>query len=243
MRQVLKNLCATLGASDASWMVMSKLESDHPMLPKAGYFDEVIQEMKGWTPLAAVYLNPQKVLKRVYERWCMHARKSGIDPMTRELVKNVGESRACIREDVFTDKEWGDHWMVRNFLNYYGVGERMVGVIPIIHNAECVVVLDRPVNAKPFTQSDKHFFHLAIAGLRELQRNLSLERGAIQATAPLSRRERETYCYLLTSMSEGEIAVQMKLSSHTVHDYARKLYKKFDVKGRVGLMALVLGSE
>ena len=86
-------------------------------------------------------------------------------------------------------------------------------------------------------------FHLAITGMYDLHRYLGLECGALHASSILSRRERETYRYLLTSMSEGEIAEQMRLSSHTVHDYARKLYKKFNVKGRVGLMALVLGSK
>ena len=42
------------------------------------------------------------------------------------------------------------------------------------------------------------------------------------------------------ALLEAEIAERMGLSSHTVHDYARKLYRKFNVKGRVGLMALVL---
>ena len=83
---------------------------------------------------------------------------------------------------------------------------------------------------------------MAVSGLGTLHRNLSIERGAIHASKPLSRRERETYCHLLTSKSESEIAELMGLSSHTVHDYARKLYRKFNVKGRVGLMALVHGA-
>ena len=171
----------------------------------------------------------------------MHARRNGIDPMSREVMKSAGQPRAYIRDDVASDEEWEGHWMARKFLNYYGVGERMVTVIPLADDCECIVLLDRPVDGDRFTVEDKQFFFMAISGLRGLHRNLSIERGAMFATKPLSRRERETYCHLLTSMSEAEIAERMGLSSHTVHDYARKLYRKFNVKGRVGLMALAHG--
>lgn len=243
MREVLGKLCGILGAVDASWLVMRRLDCSPPGQPERGQFDTVTEQMRGWVPVVGMYLNPDKVLKRVSERWYMHARKNGVDPITVELLKSTGVTRACIREDVVTEKQWAEHWLARSFLSYYGVGERMVGVVPHSEDSECVVVLDRPLKAKPYTQGDKQFFLHAIGGLRRLHRNLSLEHGAIHASSPLSKRERETYRQLLTSRSEAEIAEQMGLSSHTIHDYARKLYRKFNVKGRTGLMALVLGSE
>lgn len=60
------------------------------------------------------------------------------------------------------------------------------------------------------------------------------------SSSMLSNREIDTYRLLLTDLSENQIADRLKLSTHTVHDYARQLYRKFGVKGRVGLMAMVL---
>ena len=241
MRNVLEGLCNELGATDGSWLVMRRHGVKQPKMSE-GHFSGAVEEMQGWLPVVAMYLNPDKVLRRVLERWFVHARKSGIDPMSREVMRNVGLPRAYIRDDVATDEEWDGHWMARKFLHYYGVGERMVSVIPLAEDCECIMLLDRPLDGDRFTSADKQFFFMVVSGLRGLHRNLCIERGAIHATKPLSRRERETYCHLLTSMSEAEIAEQMGLSAHTVHDYARKLYRKFNVKGRVGLMALVHGS-
>lgn len=239
MRHVLKNLCSTIGALDASWVALKKFDGNHPKLP----FDEchfVTQKMQGWTPTAAMYLNPEKTFERVAERWFMHARKNGIDPISQELLKGIGTPRVCIREDVVSEEAWKNHWMASKFLSYYGVGERMVGMFPVTEDCECCILLDRKLGGKPFTQLDKHYFHLAVSGLYGLHRHLCLERGVVSATSLLSQREGQTYRKLLTNMSEAEIAEEMGLSAHTVHDYARKLYKKFNVKGRVGLMALVL---
>ena len=75
-------------------------------------------------------------------------------------------------------------------------------------------MLDRGLEADRFTQADKQFFFMAVSGLGTLHRNLSIERGAIHASKPLSRRERETYCHLLTSKSESEIAIDGFIVPH-----------------------------
>lgn len=239
MRDVLERLCKDLGATDATWLVFKKL--DTPMIKMPVEHQQLLKKLlNGWFPMAAMYLNPEKTLKRVVERWFTYAKKNGLDPVSEVILQNVGHPRVVIRHDVATDAAWENHWFANKFLSYYGIGERMVGMFPVENDCECYVTIDRAIGESPFTVQDKNYFQLAMMGLNGLHRNLCLERGMIASSSPLSKREKQTFSLLLTELSEAEIAEQLGLSAHTIHDYARTLYKKFAVKGRVGLMALAL---
>lgn len=53
----------------------------------------------------------------------------------------------------------------------------------------------------------------------------------------LSRRLMQTLCLLLDGLSEKEIAAELGLSPHTVHDYVKSLYRTFRVRSRAELHA------
>ena len=240
LRCLLRELCKLLQAEDATWLAISK-QAQLPRDIPPDLYGAIFTEMDGWTPTAAEYLKPGTDFKRMVERWLMHARKEGLDPMTRVLLGGAGEcSRALNRHDAATEEEWREHWISQKFLHFYGVGERLIAITPLDETREACIVIDRPKDAPPFTARERDFLHLALTSMPYIHRRLFLERGLIHATSRLSRRERDTYLLLLTELSESEIADKMCLSTHTVHDYGRKLYKKFNVKGRIGLMALVL---
>lgn len=64
-----------------------------------------------------------------------------------------------------------------------------------------------------------------------------LEKRVTLANVPeLSGREKELLNYLCTDMSYAEIAKKMFLSESTVDTYRAKLFQKFDVKNRIGLI-------
>lgn len=238
----LGKMCSILAAEDASWLVMRK-QAKLPREIRSDHYRVIFDSMRGWSPMTAEYLNPEKSFKKVVERWLMHARKSGIDPVTRQLIIGMGKyTRACIRHDVTTDQEWEDHWISKKFLGFYNIGERLIGMSPVSSTCEILVIIDRPMGAAPFSAQDRDFLSMAIASVQDLQTRLCLERGAVGASSMLSKRETDTYRLLLTELSESEVAERLNLSTHTVHDYARQLYRKFGVKGRVGLMAMVLSS-
>lgn len=241
LRCFLAEVCALVGATDGSWLALGR-RSKIPREISADHYQTISNEMGGWTPMAAEYLNPEKVFKRVMDRWLMYARKHGVDPVSRVMLDGAGKfPRAWIRHDVATDDEWCDHWISRKYLGFYGVGERLVAMLPVNEDTESCIIIDRPVGSAPFTAEQRDFLRLAVAGIPSVHRRLFLERGLLGASSMLSKREMDTYRWLLTELSESEIADRMELSTHTVHDYARHLYKKFGVKGRIGLMALVLG--
>jgi DNA-binding CsgD family transcriptional regulator len=237
----LGELCAILNAREASWLTMRKLSKLPREIPN-DHYGTIFNIMQGWSPMAAEYTNPDKKFEKMFERWLMHARHGGVDPLSERLLEGAGKyTRAYTRHDVATDQEWENHWISKKFLGFYQIGERITGTTPLSAKCEISVIIDRPLGADPFTSEDRDFLSVAIASVPNLQKRLCLERGLLGTKSMLSNRETETYKLLLSDLSESEIAERLKLSTHTVHDYARQLYRKFDVKGRVGLMAKVLG--
>lgn len=240
MHAFLTRLCELLGAHSASWLALKKNDT----VPRniAAENHEVVNDgLGGWAAVAAVYTLNNKNFKAISERWMMLARNEGVDVMTKALRAASGKTRVHLRRDLLTDEEWSKDWLSQKFLTHYGVGDRIIAVFSLNEECESCIILDRPLGEEGFGETEKNLVYMATAGTPELHKRMFMEHGALWSSAPLSKRERETYRYLLTGMSEGQIAEQMNLSVHTVHDYARGLYRKFDVKGRVGLMALVLG--
>jgi DNA-binding NarL/FixJ family response regulator len=58
---------------------------------------------------------------------------------------------------------------------------------------------------------------------------------------PLSPRMRDTLDALMTGASEKEIAARLGVSPHTVHQYVKALYRRFEVTSRPELMATIHG--
>jgi DNA-binding CsgD family transcriptional regulator len=66
---------------------------------------------------------------------------------------------------------------------------------------------------------------------------------ASPAVASLSPRLRQTLELLLEGATEKRIAASLSLSTHTVHDYVKELYRRFDVCSRSELLASLLGGR
>jgi DNA-binding NarL/FixJ family response regulator len=76
------------------------------------------------------------------------------------------------------------------------------------------------------------------------QRFAQLARGGnidgISLGCELSPRRGEVLKLLLFGMSEKRIALQVRLSRHTIHEHVKAIYKRFDVNSRPELMAKFL---
>jgi DNA-binding NarL/FixJ family response regulator len=55
---------------------------------------------------------------------------------------------------------------------------------------------------------------------------------------PMAPRLRQTLELLLAGDSEKQIAGKLKLSPHTIHDYVKSVYRRFNVCTRAELLAL-----
>ena len=74
-----------------------------------------------------------------------------------------------------------------------------------------------------------------------VSREMMLSHGLTLAGQPLTAVERRIVQWLLTDLSEKEIAEKMGQSPKTTHKYVTEIVRKYNVKGRVGLMALWFG--
>ena len=78
------------------------------------------------------------------------------------------------------------------------------------------------------TQERLGFFDYMALAKQELQ--------TIQTTHPelakLSHREIEVFAYLLTDMTQEEIAKELYISSSSVHFHCKNIYRKLDVTSR-----------
>ncbi len=104
----------------------------------------------------------------------------------------------------------------------------------------CCFVFMRSLAADSFTAHDASV--LAVLGEELLRSAYAIEATANACPRPeLSPRQHDVLERLLQGLTVKEVARDLKLSPHTVNDYVRALYKRFNVSSRGELMAVVHG--
>jgi DNA-binding CsgD family transcriptional regulator len=93
-----------------------------------------------------------------------------------------------------------------------------------------------------YTPDDRAVMEYAGRPLNWFHRLVCLHHGICLADAQLTPAERRLVPLLLRGGTECSIAKELNLSLATVHTYATRIYRKFNVQGRTGLMALWLGN-
>jgi DNA-binding CsgD family transcriptional regulator len=63
---------------------------------------------------------------------------------------------------------------------------------------------------------------------------------ALQAGSRLSRRELDVICYLISGLSDDEIAEKLYISKLTVHTHIKNIYRKLGTKSRIDLYRRVI---
>lgn len=96
----------------------------------------------------------------------------------------------------------------------------------------------RATSDRPFSERDQAIVTLLCKEIRNMLG--SRLRPACAVTIPgLSPRLQHTLRLLNTGLAEKEIAAQLGISPHTLHDYVKVLYRRFGVSSRVQLMNAV----
>jgi DNA-binding CsgD family transcriptional regulator/GAF domain-containing protein len=100
-------------------------------------------------------------------------------------------------------------------------------------------------HAQPWSHHDVAGGGGGVAGGLVAVLELGRERPGIApgAIAALTPREREVAALVADGHSDREIAVQLRLSRHTVSQHVKSIYRKLDVDSRVGLTRLLLGHQ
>jgi DNA-binding CsgD family transcriptional regulator len=68
---------------------------------------------------------------------------------------------------------------------------------------------------------------------------LSINWDSVCSALQFSKRETDIFRLLLTDHSERAVALQLQISTHTVHSHIERLYRKLGVRSRSSLIVLV----
>jgi len=184
-----------------------------------------------------------------------------IQPAIQQALKHYMASTAQRDGDLPRQQFWQGSRFFRRFLERLGLGDCILSVVSLprlkpFMSAVCLsgARLPRSIRVDPntparFTSRKRRSAHIAHCGLRwvyysapgvEEQRMSAPVEYAIPARSSatdLAPRYQRVLDHLLAGGSEKALADQLGLSRHTIHEYVRAIYKKFNVNSRSELMA------
>jgi DNA-binding CsgD family transcriptional regulator len=133
------------------------------------------------------------------------------------------------RGDLVTDEDW----RVSPWVNEHALPARLdhfLGSERIVGRARAVAFgFMRSASDPPFSDEDREVLHMVHLGV-----------GCVFDTAarpPLAPRVRATLAELLSGAADKEIATRLGISSHTVREYIKTIYRVYGVSSRAELIA------
>jgi len=112
--------------------------------------------------------------------------------------------------------------------------------VPIHEDLESHFIFDRKGDRPIFSMADGEAIREVIGSIPWFIKELSLAHGLHICKERLSHTHKRIVRFLLTDLSEPEIAAALKQSPKTTHKYVTEIYRKYGVRGRAGLMSLWL---
>lgn len=168
----------------------------------------------GWTGAAE---------RRAFHAYLEREQYVAPDPTMAPLAR-CAAGATVLREHLIDDTTWyaSDHAQtLRRAAN-------VDSFIYSTHTSGAAFSLHRPWRAPRFSERERRLVEL-----------FHRECGFLHATAPvpLPPRLRATLALLARGLSEKQIAAELGLSPHTVHDYVKALHRRFGVQSRGELLA------
>lgn len=223
----LASLSRLIGASNAYWVGAVRSASDAP--PDDG--------LNGWRVKAFEHLESEPRLQRLLQAASAHLEA---DPLSRHLAQSAGACRAFRREEIVDDATWKRSSLYNETVRTRGIEHRLVGAHPLDARVESYIGLDRARHERPFSERERDLLAFFMCGSRAFHHAQAFPYALPEPL--LSPRERQVLGLLLTDRGERAIAAALGLTPRTTHQYVVSILKKFGVSGRVGLMALALGT-
>lgn len=152
------------------------------------------------------------------------------DPSIRRMAGALqGPVTTFNRTELLSDREWyGDP-----HVQEYRRAARVDAFLHSVHvrwDAGHIISFHRPWGERPFTERERllvDVFH------RESRALVPRRRPQDRLSPHLDRTLRA----LLRGLSEKEVAAELGLSRHTIHEYVKALYRRFGVRSRSELLA------
>jgi DNA-binding CsgD family transcriptional regulator len=197
--------------------------------------------LAGWRPRAYTRLHINPDFDRRLDQIVRSMETDGSDPMTLANVRRAGATRTALRRELVSDEAWERAPMIHEVMRPGGIEDRMMGVHALDAAREAYLGFDRGKGERPFGDRERDLVQLFLLGAPDFHRGQFLSEGLFGP--PLSPRERDVLALLLTDRGEREIGQALGLTWRTTHQYCVSIFRKFAVKGRVGLMAHFLRGD
>lgn len=199
----------------------------------------------GWRVGAMEMLHPSTDTDHRTRAGAKDTQSSEPGMSTRAIISQAGQFRVhnlhslhesgLLDLDVFKKTRQYDY-----FYRKPGISDRIWAVFPINEDAESYLCFDAYHVSRRFSTVELELVGQALRGIKWFHRQLLLSHGLYVGDGALTDRERQVLRGLLSGSTEREIAGQLHLAPGTIHQYAVRIYRKFEVGSRAGLMSLWL---
>lgn len=224
----MKSLCRILGAQQAYWFDAVRLAIEP-------------NPVSGWRVLRVQRLHPDPERDRATREMTRNIDKGQLDPSMVANLRGVGRFRISTQCEI-VPPGWFEGNFYRTYFEPFGIRDVLYMAMPLHADMEIWMAFDRVGdNQAPFGDTERALLAQAMRPLKWFHRNVALHSGLLVAEKPLAPAERRILAALLSGGSEAEIAAETGLTQATVHTYATRIYRKFNVNGRAALAAIWLG--
>ena len=226
----MKTLAWLVDAQQAYWMGALRLSDTAENDP-----------VQGWRPRAVTHLNPSSTRLNAAKEHINRINTGRIDPTVIANLEKAGQFRVNIAHEM-RPEGWLESEFYEQLFKPFDINDTIYVASPVGTDIESWFAFERHgENTTLFDESERELLDYAFRPLKWFHRQLILHHGVILAEEPLKPAERRIVNSLLTDMTEQEIAKEHGLTQNTVHTYCTRIFRKFNVRGRAGLIALWLG--
>ncbi len=189
--------------------------------------------------VAATLHNFDGVTRPAFEVLMQHG--GNFHPLVDEQLERTDRARRFVVSSAAEDLRRGPWRETEYYVDYLrpsGLGEALISASRFGDlRSTFGYGLFREQGARPFSNDDKLLIECVELGLGELVHRVE---APPQPARPLTPRERDVLDAMLAGLSDKEITERLRITRHTVNQYAKRLYPAFAVHSRCELLALHL---
>lgn len=153
------------------------------------------------------------------------------DPTLNGLMPLYGSTFVRTREQLAEDRQWYGSALANERFRQHDCDDFIISMCAVPNaGVVCSMELFRPWGAARFEERERLLVQLV---QEELGRDF---RARVAQEPRLSPRQRQVLALLQRGLAEKQIAAELDVSPHTVHDYVKALYRAHSVSSRAELL-------
>jgi DNA-binding CsgD family transcriptional regulator len=173
-----------------------------------------------------------------FQAWAMRGDSFESNPVLGALAGARTRVITRRRIELVPDEVWYHSPIVNTLFRVSGVDDNLTAIYRLSEGDVFGLSVYRDRGDRAFSMRDRTLLHLLMAGIAPHFHN-AWQTDRVHAALP--PRLVQTLDLLLQGASEKQIAQQLDLSPHTIHDYVKALHRRFRAASRSELLLAALG--